>query len=161
MSDPRFSIDKAHSIAEIDEVRTLFREYEQSLNIDLCFQGFEDELATLPGNYSPPAGELLLARDPDGAPLGCIALRPTEIDGVCEMKRLYVRPTGRGRGLGRALVEAIEAEATASGYHEMRLDTLPSMERAIALYRSLGFEPIAAYYQTPVEHTVFLAKSLK
>ena len=117
-------------------------------------------VVAMPGKYAPPAGELLLSRDHDGAPMGCVGLRPLDAHGCCEMKRLYVVPEGRGSGLGRKLVDAVVKEAERIGYREMRLDTLPSMTGAIALYRKLGFEPIEPYYATPVIGTIFMRRSL-
>jgi ribosomal protein S18 acetylase RimI-like enzyme len=134
----------------------LFRAYAASLPIDLGYQGFDDELAALPGKYAPPTGALLIARAADGAPLGCVAMRPLEEAGACEMKRLYVAPEGRGLGLGKQLALAIIDAARAAGYREMRLDTLASMHEAQALYRSLGFTEIAPYYASPIENTVFM-----
>jgi GNAT superfamily N-acetyltransferase len=134
--------------------RTLFEEYADSLSIDLSFQGFAAELAGLPGVYAPPRGRLLLAlagRDASG----CVALRPLG-DGVCEMKRLFVRSGFRGQGIGKLLAERIVQEARAIGYRTMRLDTLPSMHTAIRLYEGIGFVRCAAYYETPLTHTVFL-----
>jgi len=144
---------------DIEDVRRLFAEYQAALGVDLCFQGFAEELATLPGNYSRPGGRLLLAVD--GATiLGVIALRPLQRSD-CEMKRLYVRPEGRGRGLGRMLAEAVIGEARQAGYHRLLLDTLPAMKEAQALYRSLGFKEIAPYYPNPIGGTSYMALSLQ
>lgn len=134
--------------------RALFQEYAGWLGIDLSFQEFAAELAGLPGVYAPPRGRLLLALAGTEAS-GCIALRPLE-DGVCEMKRLFVRSGFRGRGIGKLLVERIVQEARTIGYRKMRLDTLPSMQAAIGLYEGLGFVRCAAYYETPLAHTVFM-----
>jgi GNAT superfamily N-acetyltransferase len=117
-------------------------------------------MEAMPGKYAPPAGELLLARDSNLTPVGCVGLRPTEPPGCCEMKRLYVSPEVRGFGLGERLVDAVVKEAERIGYREMRLDTLPSMTGAIALYRKLGFEPMEPYYDTPVIGTIFMGRSL-
>ncbi len=138
----------------------LFRDYAASLEIDLAYQDFEGEIAAMPGKYAPPRGELLLARAADGAAVGCVGLRPIEPEGICEMKRLYVAPRGRGEGLGKKLVETLLAEAARIGYREMWLDTLPSMTMAIALYRKLGFEPMPPYYDTPVAGTLFMRRVL-
>ena len=151
----------ARTPGDIEDARRLFREYEASLGIPLCFQNFEQELKELPGRYAPPKGALLLARDGRAGLAGCVALRPLPPDdGVCEMKRLYLRDAFRGCGVGRALAEAIIAEARRIGYRRMRLDTLPSMRRAIPLYRSLGFTEIARYTDNPVEGVLFLEKML-
>jgi GNAT superfamily N-acetyltransferase len=146
-------ITPATSAEDIASAREMFREYADSIGIDLCFQDFDRELATLPGDYAPPAGRLLLATV-DGALAGCAGLRPLEA-GVCEMKRMYVRPAFRARRAGRALAEQVIAEARAIGYRRMRLDTLSSMTGAITLYRSLGFQPIAPYRHNPIEGALF------
>jgi len=152
------TIVQATSPALIDVARELFEEYERSLGIDLCFQNFAEELATLPGKYSPPAGRLLLAID-DEEPAGCIALRPFAA-GTGEMKRLYIRASHRGRGLGRLLTEALLDEARAIGYEAIVLDTLPSMAAAHKLYESLGFTETDAYRFNPVSGTKFMRLSL-
>ena len=152
-------IIQATSPQAIERARTLFREYERSLGIDLCFQGFEQELAGLPGAYAPPTGRLLFAVEGDTL-AGCVALRPLDND-ACEMKRLYVRPEFRGRGGGRALATAVIREARAIGYARMRLDTLPSMQEAIALYRALGFVEIAPYTANPVPDALFMELGLR
>lgn len=147
----------ATSEDHIATARRLFREYEASLGIELTFQGFAQEVAGLPGAYAPPAGRLLLATGAE--PAGCVALRPLD-GGICEMKRLYVRPTARGARLGRRLAETVIREARAIGYARMRLDTLPSMKEAFALYQTLGFREIAPYYATPIVGTRFMELSL-
>jgi putative acetyltransferase len=140
--------------ADLDEIRTMLREYAAWLEVDLCFQNFEEELRGLPGDYAPPRGRLLIA---EGA--GCVALRPIDEE-ICEMKRLFVRPDHRGSGLGRRLVSAIISEARAIGYRRMRLDTMPKMDRAQGLYASLGFREIAPYRFNPELGTRFLELEL-
>jgi ribosomal protein S18 acetylase RimI-like enzyme len=160
MSDSEL-IRHAVTAAEIGEARVLFEEYAASIDVDLCFQNFSEELATLPGAYARPRGALLLA----GAalrPSGCVALRPLP-DGdpmIGEVKRLYVRPEARGTGLGRALVSQILVEAAAIGYRELKLDTLPTMGAARLLYASLGFRECAAYYRNPLPGVVYMSLSL-
>jgi putative acetyltransferase len=143
---------------QIEIAREMFLEYERAIRVDLCFQGFADELAGLPGAYAPPRGRLLLALG-GGEPLGCAALRPLA-DDACEMKRLYVRPAARGRGLGRSLATAIVGAGRASGYRRMRLDTLATMTEAIALYRSLGFIEIPSYRPNPLPGPLFFELAL-
>lgn len=144
--------------ADLPAVRALFREYADGLGIDLCFQDFETELATLPGKYAPPAGRLLLAWRGE-QPLGCVALRAVDAD-TAEMKRLYVRPAARGLSLGRRLAERICEEARAAGYRRICLDTLPSMTAAVSLYRAMGFAPTAPYVYNPIPDALFLAREL-
>lgn len=145
---------------DLATVRLLFREYAQSLGFSLDFQGFEDELRALPGEYSEPGGVILIADSPDGDPWGIVALRPLADEGVCEMKRMYVRPEARGTGLGRTLGEAIVHEAKERGYRTMRLDTIDTMKAALSLYRSLGFREIAAYRYNPLPNVVYLELAL-
>src|SRR5882724_2122959 len=155
----------AENSDQITIARELMLEYATALAVDLCFQNFEEEMRTLPGRYAPPAGRLLLALW-DGQPAGVIALRPLEKsgtagakaeDGICEMKRLYVRPAFRGHSLGRALAEKLITEAREIGYARMRLDTMVNkMDRAIALYRELGFTEVLPYYNTPVTQALFM-----
>ena len=144
---------------EVPAVRELFRAYAAALGVDLCFQSFDAELAGLPGAYSPPCGRLLVVDGDGGELAGCVALRPNA-PGVGEMKRLYVRPTYRGRGLGRALINRVVAEATAAGYRALVLDTLPVMGEAIALYRSAGFAETAPYTFNPVPGALYFRKEL-
>ena len=157
---PSFSIAPVRTANDLASTVKLFRAYASSLDVDLSYQNFEAEMEAMPGNYAPPAGELLLANESNGTPVGCVALRPIEPHGCCEMKRLYVSPEGRGFGLGERLVYAVVKEAERIGYREMRLDTIPSMAGAIALYRKLGFQPIEPYYDTPVIGTIFMRRFL-
>jgi N-acetylglutamate synthase-like GNAT family acetyltransferase len=142
------------TLADLDSIRAMLREYAAWLEVDLCFQNFEEELAGLPGEYAPPRGRLLIA---EGA--GCVALRAIDED-TCEMKRLYVRPGHRGSGLGRNLVEAIMSEAREIGYRRMRLDTMPKMDSAQKLYATLGFQDIAPYRYNPEPGARFLELEL-
>jgi ribosomal protein S18 acetylase RimI-like enzyme len=146
---------QAQAPEQIEIARGLFGEYAAGLNIDLCFQNFDQEVNGLPGNYAPPLGRLLLAVEGEQI-AGCIGLR--SLGGSdCEMKRLYVRPEFRGQGLGKRLVTTVLDAARQIGYERMLLDTLPGkMDEAIALYRSLGFREIAAYYNNPVKGALFM-----
>jgi putative acetyltransferase len=145
----------AESPAQLAEVRALFLEYAQSLSFSLCFQGFDQELAGLPGDHAPPAGGLLLAAY-QGEAAGCVALHRLEKE-TCEMKRLYLRPKFRGQGMGRALAETVVARARSLGYRRMRLDTVePAMQDAVVLYRQLGFEEIGSYRLNPVAGAVYM-----
>jgi ribosomal protein S18 acetylase RimI-like enzyme len=147
-------IDLVTSEADLDAIRQLFHEYADSLGVDLNYQGFDREVRALPGDYAPPAGTLLLARH-DHAIVGCVGVRPFD-DRTAEMKRLYVRPSGRGLGLGRTLAEAAITFARDAGFERMRLDTLPQMQRAQELYRTLGFVSIDPYRFSAVPGTVFM-----
>jgi ribosomal protein S18 acetylase RimI-like enzyme len=144
--------------SDIETVRSLFVEYGESLGFDLCFQDFDRELEELPGGYAPPRGRILLAEE-DGKTAGCVALRDLG-DGYCEMKRLYVRPDFRGRGIGRKLAKEIVSVAMEEGYLHMRLDTLASMTTAIALYKSMGFRETGPYRFNPIEGAVYLELDL-
>lgn len=163
---PKARLDKtminiriAESDSDIEEARTLFREYEEWLGLDLCFQGFEDELAGLPGKYAPPSGRLFLASFYGGTS-GCIAIRGLD-DGYCEMKRLYLRENARGHGIGKILVDFAISEARQIGYKAMRLDTFPpKMENAMKLYESRGFKSIEPYYANPHDDVLFMELAL-
>ena len=156
---PAPDIRTAELPADLPVVRRLFRQYAESLGIDLGFQDFEAELISLPGKYSPPRGCLLLAWNGDRA-LGCAALRPIDHN-VCEMKRLYVHPDARAQGVGRRLAERILQEARVIGYRSMYLDTLPSMTSALHLYYDLGFRPVEPYVFNPIDGAIFLGLDLR
>ena len=154
----------AESSEQIDQARELFLEYARSLGFSLCFQNFDKELADLPGDYAPPQGRLLLA-EYEGQLAGCAALRTLKAesgeDGTCEMKRLYIRPQFRGKGLGLALANRIIEEARAIGYRRMRLDTVePIMKDAVAMYRKLGFQQIAPYCENPIAGALYMELKL-
>ncbi|EDV23093.1 Acetyltransferase [Trichoplax sp. H2] len=143
---------------DLEEIRSLFREYENFLEVDICFQGFEEELQTLPGKYAQPKGRLLLARKNDII-AGCVGLRELQ-PGICEMKRLYVRPKFQGKNLGRKLVKRIIQEAQNIGYTRMRLDSLGKLKAALSLYKSLGFRETRPYYDNPLSNVVYLQLDL-
>jgi putative acetyltransferase len=153
------NIKQARTEAAIATAREIFREYEKWLGLDLCFQGFEDELKNLPGKYAPPSGRLYLA-EVDGSVAGCIALRPLDL-GICEMKRLFVREGFRGRHIGKLLIERLIEDAREMGYRKMRLDTFPpKMAKAVQLYESYGFHEIPPYYNNPNEGVLFMELKL-
>lgn len=156
------TITPVRSPADLASAIALFTAYTNALGIDLAFQDFSTEMASMPGKYAPPRGELLLAKNSAAEAVGCVALRPLPAHGehVCEMKRLYVAPEGRGTGAGRALAVAVIEVAEARGYREVRLDTLSTMAPALKLYRGLGFIDIPAYYETPLKETRFLSLRL-
>ena len=154
------SIRPARGSKDLDAAAQLFTAYAKSLGLDLGFQDFATEVNTLPGKYAPPKGEILLACNPQDNVVGCVAVRPLQSNGCCEMKRLYVTPAGRGFGLGRKLVDAILETASRLGFREMRLDTLSSMHKATELYEKSGFKRIEAYYETPLIDTIFYARQL-
>jgi putative acetyltransferase len=152
-------ITQATTEAQIEQTRALFREYEAWLGMSLCFQSFEEEVATLPGRYAPPGGRLYLAYDGD-EPIGCIALREIE-PGICEMKRLFLRESARGLGLGVRLIEQVIADAREIGYAKMRLDTYPpKMGKAVSLYEAHGFHEIPPYYDNPHDGVLYMEKTL-
>ena len=152
-------IKRARSKREIEEIRALFREYEEFLKVDLSFQSFEEELASLPGNYFPPDGDLLISFDGERA-VGCVALCGID-ESICEMKRLYVRPEARGRGLGKRLAQEIIEISKDLDYSLIRLDTLDRLEQAVNLYEDLGFIKIAPYYENPLSGVIYWEKKLK
>ncbi|MBL8123041.1 MAG: GNAT family N-acetyltransferase [Pyrinomonadaceae bacterium] len=152
-------IIQAETEQQIAEAKVIFREYETWLGMSLCFQGFEEELAGLPGKYAPPNGRLYLAYSGDEV-IGCIAMREIET-GICEMKRLYLREAARGKGVGNQLIELVIRVAKSMGYEKMRLDTYPSkMGKAVDLYRSHGFYEIPRYYDNPGDDVLFMEKTL-
>jgi carbonic anhydrase len=154
-----FQIVSAESPFQIAQARELFLEYAQSLGFSLCFQGFDNELATLPGDYAPPEGRLLLAYY-DAQPAACAALHKLE-PGICEMKRLYLRPQFRGKGLGRALADRVVSEARQIGYQRMRLDTVePVMKDAVVMYRKIGFREIPPYRANPIAGAMYMELQL-
>ncbi len=155
----RIAIVEASTVAETAEIRELFVEYQQWLGANLCFQDFSGELDSLAELYAPPAGRLLLARSSDGAAAGCVGMKGWG-PGICEMKRLYVRPPWRGLGLGRRLAEAVVQAGRDAGYAVMRLDTLTRLHEAVALYRSMGFHEIPPYYENPMDGAFYLEKAL-
>lgn len=155
VGNPRLALRQAESPIQIAQARELYLEYADSLGFSLCFQSFDQELASLPGDYAPPDGRLLLA-EYRGQLAGCVALHKLDPE-VCEMKRLYLRPQLRGRGVGRALAEAVIAEARVIGYRRMRLDTVePVMPNAVALYRRLGFREIDPYRANPIAGALYM-----
>ena len=157
-------IRQALTPVDFETARALFLEYSRWLNIDLCFQGFKQELATLPGAYAPPSGRLLLAEAGDGMAAGCVALRPLSTDATatsCELKRLWVRPPFRAMKVGHALTDAALSAARDIGYRSIKLDTLPAiMPQAVAMYRSFGFAECEPYYQNPIAGSLYMQCAL-
>lgn len=155
-----FELLEADTRPLLQSIRTLFREYADWLKVDFCFEGFEAELASLPGSYaSARGGALLVARRAD-EDAGCVALRELE-PGLCEMKRLWVRPAHRGSGLGTQLVQAVLERAAGNGYRTMRLDTLTRMDHALQLYAKLGFHNVPPYYDNPLADAIYMEKALR
>ena len=152
-------IREAVSVSDIADMRALFIEYQRWLGQDLTFQNFSAELASLPGDYAPPLGRMLLARHVDGTPVAGVAMKPLSA-GTCEMKRLFVRRPWRGLGLGRTLAEAVVDAGRSAGYGRMRLDTFSKLSAAKELYRSLGFREIAPYYDNPLDGVIYMKKAL-
>ncbi len=154
LAGPMIQVLLATSADDVEAARELFVEYQRTIDVDLCFQNFEKELAALPGDYAAPSGRLLLAKS-NGDVAGCVALRRLS-ETTCEMKRLFVRAAFQGQGVGKKLVTRLIEEARGIGYSAMRLDTLPTMKPARALYESLGFRPIPPYTSNPVPGTAYL-----
>ena len=175
LQPPSFRIVPVRNQEDLSDTIKLFYDYAASLGLDLGFQNFDIEMSSMPGKYAPPEGELLLARTTSGQPVGCVGLRalpftlgqPPELEArsvdrkICEKKRLYVAPGGRGRGIGKALATNIIGVARQLNYKEIKLDTLPSMVAALRMYKSLGFVETPAYYVTPLEGTHFLTLDLR
>ena len=159
MTTTPYTITRAESQQDLEDIRSLFRAYEHETGLDLCFQNFEEELATLPGKYGPPDGKLIIVRDENERAVACAAIRSLE-QGACELKRLYVRPDARGARLGERLTLALIEDAKQLGYSEMKLDTLPSMGTAVSLYRKLGFQDCPAYYRNPLDGVVYMSLKL-
>ena len=164
MNAGSITIREAADQTDFETARTLFLEYAKWLAIDLCFQGFNEELAMLPGAYARPSGRLFLAEDADASAAGCVALRKLKLDPSgrsCELKRLWVRPAFRGMHLGRALTQAAIDAARESGYSSMKLDTLPLvMPNAVAMYRTFGFNDCPPYYHNPIEGSLYMECAL-
>ena len=157
--NPEITTTQAESSSQIAAIRELFLEYANSLGFSLCFQSFDQELASLPGDYAPPEGRLMLAIS-SGQPAGCVALHKLEPE-ICEMKRLYVRPQYRGKSLGRELTEKIIAAAREIGYKKLRLDTVePKMQAAVAMYRQFGFREIPPYRPNPIDGALYMELEL-
>lgn len=159
MTDHGHTIQQALTERDMQDVKFLFQTYHDALGVDISYQNFAKELDSLPGQYARPAGALLLARDASGRPVGCVCLRPMNVQGRCELKRLYVIGSVRGTGLGKLLAEAAVGEARALGYTTIMLDSLRTMAQAIKLYEALGFQETEAYYETPLD-TRFFKKNL-
>jgi len=149
-----FTFKTAETPKDYEDAKTLFLEYAKSLHFDLCFQNFEKEISELSAMYSPPSGCLILSCEND-KPFGCVAVRKFE-DGICEMKRLYIPESYRGRGIGRELAERIITKAKELGYEKMRLDTLETMKEAISLYKTMGFYEIPRYRENPIKEVVYM-----
>lgn len=161
MSSGNFDIQVARSTEDIEIAGEMFREYQEWLDVDLCFQDFENELSTLPGKYAPPSGEIFIARL-NGQVAGVVAIRPVDLQKLerSEMKRLYVREAFRGQGLGRILANTVVSLAKEAGYQVMVLDTLPHLKAAIKMYASMGFNETASYYENPLPDVVYMEKIL-